>query len=282
MKNINELINQISFDQADDQIELVEIHQDIYGRDHHIFSFGIKKLFVFLISLIVPCYILITSINHGISHIPAGRLYLDIILNIIFLFLLVIILYSFFFINQRLKLQYLNRYRFQLVIYIIIQSTVIGYGSIYALWMFSTKAWFFVIGTMIFYLGITITCVGILTRTALKETLNEKYGYNLPITKFSKGLQYLIAGAIGLGIMSVYGYRTFKAFFIINQTTPNQIIGGLSHVVILIGIMILVLMPTLFFDAELVIRGKLLMKYSEKFRLQYNYSKDDWYGEDKY
>lgn len=61
------------------------------------------------------------------------------------------------------------------------------------------------------------------------------------------------------------------------NATISDIVG------IFIGIpllMIITLIPTFFlFDANLYMKGKIIKQYSEEFRQEYDFTKEEWYGE---
>lgn len=60
-----------------------------------------------------------------------------------------------------------------------------------------------------------------------------------------------------------------------NGSVFEYIIWGGILITLLIG---LTLLPTLIFSPSSYVKGKLLEKYSEEFRKQYNYTKEEWYG----
>lgn len=80
---------------------------------------------------------------------------------------------------------------------------------------------------------------------------------------------------------AAYFYRTTKSAFILTQNESPvsfwyNIVGGVGF--LLIGLSIS-LLPTLLFDRELFIRGKILQNHSEYFRKEYEFTKEEWYGE---
>jgi len=87
-------------------------------------------------------------------------------------------------------------------------------------------------------------------------------------------------------IVGMQLYRLNKSWlkgFIENSDVLNTNATISDIVGIFIGIpllMIITLIPTFFlFDANLYMKGKIIKQYSEEFRQEYDFTKEEWYGE---
>lgn len=66
----------------------------------------------------------------------------------------------------------------------------------------------------------------------------------------------------------------------LNDTLLGNIISIGCILVALIVLLLITLIPTQFLKPELVATGILLKKYSEAFRKEYDFTKEEWYGEE--
>lgn len=93
-----------------------------------------------------------------------------------------------------------------------------------------------------------------------------------------------------LAFLSVGIYRTTKSFWItnnigVNEITINNKWLGLVFLVLLvlapfIFLMVYSVLPMLLFDVEMIALGIMVNQHSEIFRVQYGYTKEEWYGDE--
>ena len=77
-------------------------------------------------------------------------------------------------------------------------------------------------------------------------------------------------------------YRLSKSAFIISDTNVSllDLYALVGKIGLWIVAVIVTLLPTLFFNAHVFVKAKLLSSYSEEFRKEYDFTKEEWYGDE--
>ncbi|MDO1604759.1 hypothetical protein Q2T76_01665 [Lactobacillus sp. YT155] len=281
MNKLNKLFDDISLEEAFDKIKQTDIYQDINGTENHLVSFAIKKAIVLILSLIVPMIFLamVTQVNY--AELPPETQPFFIIVVIFVIMVISINLFIYFGFNRKYKNQYLNNFRYRLIVYLLIQFNVIMYGNLYILMLFDGANAYLYLTISFGYWIIELVTVYLVIKGLIKESINNIFERHLPVSKWVNRVYGLVALTAVLIFAGMYMYRVNKAIFIMNGIDdPSQLLNGISHIVISLAIMIIVLLPILIFNADIYVRAKILDKYSEEFREDNGYSVEEWYWED--
>lgn len=65
----------------------------------------------------------------------------------------------------------------------------------------------------------------------------------------------------------------------LNGTLMGDFFSILAVIIAVSVIMLITLIPTLFLNSEAIVNGLVLKKFSEEIRMEYDFSKKEWYGE---
>ena len=118
-------------------------------------------------------------------------------------------------------------------------------------------------------------------KNILTNQKNKGKKLNIIITRISVTLVILI-------FLGVQIYRITKSFWITNNVGINKIsidnewLGLLAFVILvflaLVFLIVYSLLPMLLFDVKMITSGIIVAQHSETFRIQYGYTKEEWYG----
>ena len=65
----------------------------------------------------------------------------------------------------------------------------------------------------------------------------------------------------------------------LNGTFLGNVFSIVCVFIAIIVLLLITMIPTLFLNSEVVVNGLLLKKYAEEFRQEYDFTKEEWYGE---
>lgn len=281
MKKIRNLEIPFEVEVIERNITYHKIIVDLKGKDNSLLSYKIKELLTLLIVFIVPLIYLIAMNNYDTENIQSEYKYKFILVNAIFLALVIISVLCYIFLRFTCRHQYLNKFRSQLIIVSLLEISAISYASLFVFIPFSHLNSVTFIAVFLSYVAISLVFVKQILEVKIKEELNKNYGLNLKIGKISYYLSKYPTVVLGVIIFAMIFYRTTKSAFIVtNNNNPvafvYNIVGNIGFLLIAFSISLL---PTILFEGSVFVRGVLLKKYSEQFRKEYDFTKEEWYGE---
>ncbi|MDG4965762.1 hypothetical protein OGZ37_04105 [Lactococcus lactis] len=271
----------VIFDKFKDTVIYQTLVIDMKGKDTSFFSYSIKEILTLLTVLIPPIVYLISIINYDKGKILPENKYKFIMITGIFLSIVAISLLFYTFLKYIYRSKYLNKFRSRAIIVGLLEISMVSYGSLFLFNIFPHINYIFMLLILISYFVLSISLIKVILDVKIKETLNKRYGQNFQISKVSRYLSSYPVVVFAIVVFAAYFYRTTKSAFILTQNESPvsflyNIVGGVGF--LLIGLSIS-LLPTLLFDGELFIRGKILQNHSEYFRKEYEFTKEEWYGE---
>lgn len=269
------------FDTLKKNITYQTLVTDTKGKDSSFFSYSLKEIAVLLIILIFPTICLVVLLGDGLSNVSIEDRPKAIVGNILLMAILFLSITFYIMVKHIYRSRYLNRFRSRIIIVGLLEISVVSYASIVLFNIFPHINFVLLSLILISYFVLSICLIKVILDVKIKETLNKKYGQNFQISKVSRYLSSYPVVVLAIVVFAAYFYRTTKSAFILTQNESPvsflyNIVGGVGF--LLIGLSIS-LLPTLLFDGELFIRGKILQNHSEYFRKEYEFTKEEWYGE---
>ncbi|MBC1520119.1 hypothetical protein HB912_00480 [Listeria aquatica] len=175
----------------------------------------------------------------------------------------------------------MNQFNFRLMTFLLLEISVTGYSSITIIGSLNKYSPILVEIILILYYLIVYKLVKVIIDTQIYEELNEKYGAQYHMKKWRQMLSRFPIVLLIIIIVVAQGYRVSKSYFIFTHTdSPLSLvystIGDLGVVLLALGISLL---PTIFFNSEIFVRGILLKNHAEQFREKYEIMRTKWYGE---
>lgn len=253
---------------------------DMNRNGNSIISYNFKEFIALLGSFVFPT-IFFWVAGFDSSGVALEDMYRFNLINILLVLILIISLVLYFFFKYTYRSRFLDRFRFKIIIVGLLEVSLIIYGSLFLFNIFPHSNFSLMSLTLVIYFIFSILLIKVILEVQIKETLNKKYEQNLKISKWGYYLSRYPAVVLGVIIMSAFVYKSAKSVFILTHNDNPvsflySLIGGIGF--LLIGLSIS-LLPTLLFDSELYIRGKILQKNPEYFRKKFEFSKEEWYGE---
>lgn len=264
------------FDALEKNVTYQTLFTDIYGKGS--VSYFIKELIIIMGNITVPIIILIALGNTGLSSVPSENKW-----QILFLIALIsgVIIVSFiiwFILKRNYKPKFLNKLRFRLLLIGLLELSAITYGSAFLNNIFPHVNLISLSLLLISYFMLSLWLIKIILDVNIKKTLNKSYEQNFKISKFANYLHLYPAFVLAIIVFGTYSYRVTKSAFIVTHNEPvsllYSIVGEIGFLFIALSISLL---PTLLFDGELYVRGKLLQNHSEHFRIEYEFTEREWY-----
>ena len=282
MKNINKLISNISFEVAQNKIKFQDVHEEIAGQDTTFFTYSVKSLIVLVAVLVIPIIYLISVVQMGMSDVSPDKIHLYVMINSIFVILLLLSLYIFYKLKILFSYLFLNHFKFLLTLFLLTELSIICYGSVFIVGIYSSKSILIVIASLFLYIMISCKLVLEIIATKIYKVLNDEYASNVLIKKWRLYLMQIPIVSLLLILGGMQIYRLSKSAFIFSNTNISFLdlyawIGKLSLGLVAV---VVALLPTLFFNAQVFVKVKLLSYYSEEFRQEYDFTKEERYGED--
>ena len=283
MKKIDSVISniEVTSEMIDKNITYHTTATDMNRNGNSIISYNFKEFITLVGTCIVPTIFLIAAGNEGINNVLPEYRWKAILGNVLFWGILIFSFVLYFFLKYIYSSRFLNRFRSSLIIVGLLEVSLIIYGSLFLFNIFPHSNFFLMSLTLVIYFIFSILLIKVILEVQIKETLNKKYEQNLKISKWGYYLSRYPAVVLGVIIMSAFVYKSAKSVFILTHNDNPvsflySLIGGIGF--LLIGLSIS-LLPTLLFDSELYIRGKILQKNPEYFRKKFEFSKEEWYSE---
>ena len=282
MKNIDKLISNISFEVAQNKIKFQDVHEEIAGKDTTFFTYSVKSLIVLVAVLVIPIIYLISVVQMGMSDVSPDKIHLYVMINSIFVILLLLSLYIFYKLKILFSYLFLNHFKFLLTLFLLTELSIICYGSVFIVGIYSSKSILIVIASLFLYIMISCKLVLEIIATKIYKVLNDEYASNVLIKKWRLYFMQIPIVSLLLILGGMQIYRLSKSAFIFSNTSISFFglyawIGKLSLGLVAV---VVALLPTLFFNAQVFVKVKLLSYYSEEFRQEYDFTKEEWYGEE--
>lgn len=254
------------FNKLKENITYQTLFIDMKGNG--IFSYSLKEFTVLIGTIIIPIIFLIATGNKGMASVLPENRWKAILGTILFWGVLLLSFVLYFVLKHIYQSRFLSRFRSRLVIIGLLEVSLITYGSLVLFNIFPHSNVVSMLMMLICYFGLSVWLIKLILDVKIKETLNKRYGQNFKISKMSRYLSSYPAVVLSIVVFAAYFYRTTKSAFILTHNDRPvsflyNLVGGVGF--LLIGLSIS-LLPTLLFDGELFVRGKLLQKHSEHFR----------------
>lgn len=283
MKKIDSVISniEVTSEVIDKNITYHILAVDMNLKGTSIVSYAFKEVITLILVAIVPVIFLSAVGNQGMKDVPPENNWKFFVICGLFLVILVISILFFMIFKYFYRFRFLRRFRSRIIIIGLLEVSLITYSSLLLFNIFPHFNFPLMLLMLIMYFSLSIVLVKIILEVQIKETLNKKYKQNLKISKWGYYLSRYPAVVLGVIIMSAFVYKSAKSVFILTHNDNPvsflySLIGGIGF--LLIGLSIS-LLPTLLFDSELYIRGKILQKNPEYFRKNFEFSKEEWYSE---
>lgn len=253
---------------------------DIDGKDKSFLSYAIKELLL-LIGVFVFPTVFFSVAGFDMSGVAVENRYKFILINALLLFIPICSTVVYLSVKYIYRSRFLNGFKHQIIVIGLLEVSLVSYGSLLLFNLFSHLNIFLMLLILVGYFGLSIGLIKNILDTKIKDSLNKHFGKKFKISKLSNYLSRYPAIVLTTIIFGAFFYRTTKSVFISNNNDSPisflyTLLGGGGF--LLIGLSISML-PTLLFDGKLFIRGKLLQCHSEYFRKEYDFTKEEWYGE---
>lgn len=282
MNNLNKQVNMVNLETAKKQITKKDIIMGIQGKNNSIISYFTRSFVALICSLIVPSILVVIYIGIAKSEIDDGKWYL-----LIFPFVWVGLIAGtgiFIFVRTytRQKFQFLNRYKFRLILLLLLEISISAYGGVYFIIAFHILNPIITFPLLMLYYLFIYRLLKTALCTKVYDELNKRYDQKIKIKKWQLLLSKLPAYFFGLMLIVMQVYRVSRPIFTLNHydnpgTTIFGVIGDVGYIFVAIAA---ALMPLILFDADLFIRGKILLRYPEALRKEYDISETEFYDED--
>lgn len=181
--------------------------------------------------------------------------------------------------------KYLTKYFSRCSVIISICSFILSLSTWIIFLSFSgemTKAYAFQILIQVCILAIACLLLEGLIYLYLKSKVIEElaiYVKEIQSPLFVKIVEKSIGFIIALIFIAMQFYRVNK-FWITHSTSwmTTILIPLIQFILFILGVLVLLILPVKIFYPEIV-KKYLLSKYSEEFRQEYDFTKEEWYGE---
>ena len=276
MKKVDKIISTISFEETKKIIKFQDIYDVMMGAPEAKFSANFKKIIVLVLGLFVPMVMLVTySVGH--KNMPESNLSrtIAIITSSLIIFE---ILYFYF----RKGYKYLNNYVYQSFIYLVGKNVCISMycGSIgrddgnYLLTVVPILV--YIVTSLYFYYRVE--------KNLIFDAINQLFMKNYQTSKMLNIFLKISGIIVVLGIGLIQFYRVNKWWLrnvVVDSNTSSLLESNIGWVFAIPILMLIALIPTyLCFDAFTYVKAKLIKQYAEEFRQEYDFTKEEWYGEE--
>ncbi|MDR1567516.1 MAG: hypothetical protein LBS33_02365 [Streptococcaceae bacterium] len=279
MKN---LISRISFEEAKEKYSFQSAYECMHGERTTFLGFNMKNIIVLILCLIVPIIYLVSISQYDTKEIQDGKNHLFITINIIFLIVLVFSIAIYFILYRKYSNIFLRKFRHGKILFILPEINVTLYSSLIILNIFSNTSSYISEGILIVYLFLTYIFVRTIVSTKLIAELNNSYDFNEVIPKWKYYLVKFPMLCLTLSVIGSQLYRLTKSFFIASKSGNLlfQLYDSIGNFGLLFLAFSIALLPTILFNPKIIIQGELYQKHPEEFRKEYDFTKEEWYGEE--
>lgn len=274
---INEFLDSLSFEEANKYLEYKDIFLVMNGEKEKNFSLGLKKLIILVIGLLFPVSMVLVFMQESLeaSELVFSKL------SVLSAELIIIgfMLYQFF----KPYPSFLRNWGYKNYCYSMAKTAYISYFIVglgmddgnYIVTFFLVS--FCVASFLILYKKVE--------QNRTLEEMNSLFNKNYKTSKLMSIVLKLSGVLVGLILIGMQIYR-MNAWWINSGRGKDSVLSNsLLDNLIGIGIgipmlLIITLVPTYFlFHATIYIRGEVIKKYSEEFRIEYEFTRKEWYGE---
>ena len=277
---INELIDSITYEEALQTNSFQKVYEAIHGQVNTKLSTVAKKRIVFWGNLFIPIFYVLFAMSLvpkvDKTHMPGFAF-----ISLLGVVLLIVLLALYFGINYKFRdAHYLYRYAYLLTYYSLTQVSLVIYAYFYFVTTFLQDK------IMIAYIILPLFCLlefglsFISCQTKISVFLRDKYKKNIKVSKWRTFFKKYIQVVGVVYILGLAAYSRSKGIIILNGGVVATFTQTVVNVVLLILIFSLPLLVTIVFRSEVYVQGKLLLKYNEAFRNEYDFTTNEW-GTDK-
>ena len=278
MKQVDKIISTISFEEANQIIKFQDIYKIMSGNPNDKFAIVLKKKLILLVGLFLLLIAVIIYVQS--NNDPSISTISKIIAS--FSELIIIALMLFFFLKTSAKfLEYYSYknfcYMFEKLIYISYFCAGLGMDN---------GNYLTTIIPIFLCLVVFISLYYKIEKNIVMDEINKLFKREYKTSTLLTTMLKLSGVVVVVIIVGMQLYRLNKSWlkgFIENSDVLNTNATISDIVGIFIGIpllMIITLIPTFFlFDANLYMKGKIIKQYSEEFRQEYDFTKEEWYGD---
>ncbi|WP_172209553.1 hypothetical protein [Pseudolactococcus hodotermopsidis] len=269
MKEIYKLVSEISLSNVLKRNTFQKVFEILYGVGEKGISQNLKVYILALISWLVS---LVSSVNWIIFPISST----------IITFTLLTVYCK--------RPRFLNDVAYTLATFLLCQNTVIFYLA-------SIKISENVIlnrSVTLFYVLICYFLSFYIVKIKLLDSIQESYfadSKNIIKSNAIKNIKLLssilvlfvilLISAMQLYRLNKWWIKSYNLEFLagLNGTILGNIFSIISVFIAIIIVLLFTMIPTLFLNSDIIVNGLLLRKYSEEFRKEYDFTKEEWYGE---
>lgn len=278
MKQVDKIISTISFEEANQIIKFQDIYKIMSGNPNDKFAIVLKKKLILLVGLFLPLIAVIIYVQS--NNDPSISTISKIIAS--FSELIIIALMLFFFLKTSAK--FLEYYSYKNFCYMFGKLIYISYFCA-GLGMYNGN-YLTTIIPIFLCLVVFISLYYKIEKNIVMDEINKLFKREYKTSTLLTTMLKLSGVVVVVIIVGMQLYRLNKSWlkgFIENSDVLNTNATISDIVGIFIGIpllMIITLIPTFFlFDANLYMKGKIIKQYSEEFRQEYDFKKEEWYGD---
>ncbi|WP_088825591.1 MULTISPECIES: hypothetical protein [Listeria] len=281
LKQIDKAISEIAFQLAEKNLNEQIIQSGIKGKENSLISYSLKKMLLFIGTFIAPIIFFSALTSYDMNQVPEKNLYIFWTILLIFIAIVLLSSYVYFKVTRKNPFPYLNQFNFRLLLFLLVEISVVGYSSIMLLNFLNNNSPILIEIILVLYYFIVYRLVKLVISTQIIEELNDSYNSKLNIKNWQQLLSRFPIILFIIMIIAMQGYRVSKSLFIVSHesslmTDLYYIVGDLGAVLMAICIGLL---PTILFNRKIFVRGLILRKYSDEFRKKYQLTERAWYGE---
>jgi hypothetical protein len=272
MKKINQIIQTTSFEAAKEKIAKEDVEQLINGPKQAKFAIELKRCIALLVGLIAP-FAIIISYALGHSNMPETTFSraLAIVIAVIFI---IELLYHYF-----KKYNHFKNANYQLFMYASAKTALLSYmcGSIGN----TNGNYFETVLSIGVFIPMCLLLYFFVERNMVISRYNEMFQTSYRTSKVLNILLKL-SGILLFAVIAITQLYRLNKWWLNSVDIKELSLGSVvTFVVAILFFMLVALIPTyIFFDSKLYLESKLLKQYSEEFRLEYSYSKEEWYWDE--
>lgn len=270
MKSITNLIQKISYEEALKKVNGERVFSHIKSNKDELLP---KTLKVMVLAIVAWLFSLFGIASWGFFPFFAGVIVLAV------------------FIWYSVQPKYFKDAAYNLAMFLLAQTGLIFY--IVSIQFFDNLIFDRIM--MSVYVIVTYLVSFYFLKSKIQSNIQEKYlDYQPQDLKLSikiiKKVTYLLGALVVLFFVLLELYRLTKSWFILSDFNFNFLAGVHNPIIddlivvfffllIMLIFVLVSLLPTLLIDEDKITEGLVLKKYAEEFRVRYQLSKKDWYGE---
>lgn len=218
MKKIDDNIEKISLKQSMEEIAFKFLMINIQGKETSLLSYNCKSLIVFISVLVVPIIYFMSVQQYNTDKIKSDKIYVFISVTIIFLSLFLLSIYIYTKIKNLNQFNFLNQFKYNMRLFLLLQINTVGYCSLVTLGTFSRINIFVAFGTVFLYIFLIYKLITIIVKISISKQLNKQYGFEIEIKKWEDKINKFPALVLFLIIFGIQIYRGSKFLFIRSGT----------------------------------------------------------------